>query len=541
MARATASRPPSPSPGRRREPSLARQMLVLQVLVVLLLGAAAIGLAAYDARRDARGDATHRVVAVATTFATSPDLVAAVQTAHPSREVQPLAEAVRRSAGVDFVTVMSLGLIRYSHPNPAEIGKRFVGDVGDAPEGHVFTEQYTGTLGPSVRAVVPIRDGGGRVVALVAVGIKVATIDRRMTRSLVVIVGAATAVLLLGLLGTWLVARRLRRQTHDLGAHELSRMYEFYAAVLGAMREGLVLLDHEGRVQLANAEAARLLGLPPDPVGRRFDELDLAPGLVAAALGATPSSDHLYAAGDRLVLVSSAPASWAGREVGAVVTLRDQTELRAATGELELVRGLTDSLHALNHEAANRLHTVVSLIELGRPTDALEFATTELQLAQSLTDRLVAAAGDPALTALLVGKSAEAAERNVDLTVEGELPALAGVASRDLVTVVGNLVDNAFEAVADGPDRRVRVRFAHADGRARVEVADSGPGLDPAQAEVALTRGWSSKAEAGHGLGLALVAGVARKHGGTVAIDRADLGGAAFVVTLEAAAAEDDA
>jgi sensor histidine kinase regulating citrate/malate metabolism len=516
---------------RAGEPSLARQMLVLQVIVVLLLGTAATALAAYDARHDTRSDATHRVVAVATTFAASPSLVAAVRTRHPSRRVQPLAEAVRHATGVDFVTVMSLRLIRYSHPNPAEIGKRFIGDVGTAPQGRVFTEQYTGTLGPSVRAVAPIRDRHGRVVALVAVGITVAAIDRQLTRTLVVIVAAAAGVLLLGLLGTWLVARRVRRQTHGLGPHELGRMYEFYAAVLGALREGLVLLDDEGRVQLANDEAHRLLGLPGDAVGRRFDDLGLAPGLVTAATGATPSSDHLYAAGDRLVLVNSSPATWEGHEVGAVVTLRDQTELRAATGELELVRGLTDSLQALTHEAANRLHTVVSLIELGRPDDALEFATAELHLSQALTERLVAAAGDPALTALLVGKSAEAAERGIDLAVEGELPELPGVAGRDLVTVVGNLVDNAFEAVAEAADRRVVVRFGHDEG-AVIEVDDSGPGLTEEQAELAVRRGWSSKAEAGHGLGLALVAGVARRLGGEVTIGRADLGGARFRVTL---------
>lgn len=524
----------APSPGRLHragEPSLARQMLVLQVVVVLLLGAAAIALAAYDARHDARADATHEVTGVATTFAASPDLVAAVQTRTPSTLVQPLAEAVRHASGVDFVTVMSMSRIRYSHPNPAEIGKRFIGDVGDAPQGHVFTEEYAGTLGPSVRAVAPIRDAHGRVVAMVAVGITVTAIDRRMTRTLAVILAAAAGVLLLGLAGTWLVSRRVRRQTHGLSAHELGRMYEFYAAVLAAMREGLVLLDDAGRVQLTNDEARRLLDLPEDVVGRRFDDLGLAPGLVGTALGATPSSDDLYAAGDRLVLVSSSPATWEGHEVGAVVTLRDQTELRAATGELELVRGLTDSLHALTHEAANRLHTVVSLIELGRPTDALEFATAELHLSQALTERLVAAAGDPALTALLVGKTAEAAERGIELAVEGELPDLGGIAGRDLVTVVGNLVDNAFEAVTSAPARQVRVRFSYAGG-AVIEVDDSGPGLTPEQAERALTRGWSTKAEAGHGLGLALVAGVARRHGGEVSIDRSDLGGARFRVTL---------
>lgn len=521
---------------RAAEPSLARQMLALQVAVVLLLVVAAIGLAVYDARHDARVDAIHEVSGVATTFAAEPDLVAAVQTPQPAVAVQPLAEAVRHASGVDFVTVMSMDRIRYSHPNPAEIGRRFIGDVGDAPQGHVFTEEYSGTLGPSVRAVAPIRDSAGHVVAMVAVGIKVAAIDRRVARTLAGILAAAAAVLLLGLGGSWLVAQRVQRQTHGLGARELGRMYEFYAAVLGAMREGLVLLDDSGHVQLANDEAQRLLDLPQDAVGRRFDELGLAPGLVDAALGATASSDHLYAAGDRLLLVSSSPASWQGREVGAVVTLRDQTELRAATGELELVRGLTDSLQSLTHEAANRLHTVVSLIELGRPADALEFATAELELSQSLTDRLVAAAGDPALTALLVGKSAEAAERGIELTVEGELPELDGIAGRDLVTVVGNLLDNAFDAVGRSATRQVRVRFRHGDAEqaAVIQVDDSGPGLSPEQADRALTRGWSTKAEAGHGLGLALVAGVARRHGGEVTIERGDLGGASFRVTLAA-------
>ena len=242
MAGATA--PPRRLHREGAEPSLARQVLVLQVLIVLLLGAAAIGLAAYDAHHDAREDATHRVTAVATTFAASPSLVAAVQAPHPGRTVEPLAEAVRHASGVDFVTVMSLGLIRYSHPDPRQIGKPFIGDVGRAPQGELFTEQYSGTLGPSVRVVAPIRDARGRVVALVAVGITVSAIDRQITRTLVVILGAAAGVLLIGIAGTWLVARRVRRQTHGLGAHEL----DGYAAVVTAAtvacaETGTVVLD----------------------------------------------------------------------------------------------------------------------------------------------------------------------------------------------------------------------------------------------------------------------------------------------------------
>jgi len=243
-------------------------------------------------------------------------------------------------------------------------------------------------------------------------------------------------------------------------------MYEYYRAVLHAVREGLLLVDPDGRVQLVNDEARRLLDLPADVVGRSMGELDLPPALAATAAGDIAGADELYVTGDRVLLASSSPAYWDGREVGAVVTLRDHTELQQLTGELDVVRGLTESLRAQTHEAANRLHTVISLIEMGRTGEAVDFATEELQIAQMLADRVVGAAGEPVAAALLLGKAAEAAERGIQLTLTGALPAEQGVAtSRELVTVLGNLVDNAFEAVSGQEDRRVAVHLEGGPGR----------------------------------------------------------------------------
>ena len=236
--------------------------------------------------------------------------------------------------------------------------------------------------------------------------------------------------------------------------------------------------------------------------------------------------------GDRVLVVSSSPAEWDGRAVGAVVSLRDHTELRSVTGELDVVRGLTDSLRAQNHEAANRLHTVVSLVEMGRPEQAVEFATEELALAQRLTDDVVGAVGDEVVAALLLGKSAEARERGIELDVVGALP--GDRPSRDLVTVLGNLVDNAFDAVAElprGAERRVRVTLGGTAEQPVVRVDDTGAGLDDDEAAHALDRGWTTKAE-GRGVGLALVGQVARRHGGGVTISRSELGGASFTVEL---------
>jgi sensor histidine kinase regulating citrate/malate metabolism len=511
---------------------VARQILVLQVLVVLVVVVVAVALATYDARRSTRDHARDQAVAVAESVADSPTVRSALATADPSAVLQPFAEEVRKDTAVDFVVVMRLDRTRYSHPDPRQIGGKFIGDLGGAPRGHVFTQEYAGTLGPSERAVVPVRasDTDRRVVALVSVGITLDRIDTQLWRSLLGVGLAALAVLAVGIGGAWLINRRLRRQTHGMGEREITRMYEYYRAVLHAVREGLVLLDSAGRVQLVNDEARRLLSLPEDVVGRAVTELGLPPGLVAAVTGDTAEADDIYVTGDHVLVVSSSPAYWGGREVGAVVTLRDRTELIDVTGELDVVRALSESLRSQNHEAANRLHTVVSLIEMGRPDEAVTFATEELHVAQRLTDQVVSAVEEPVLAALLLGKTAQAAERGIDLTVEGDLRA-GTVEPRDLVTVVGNLVDNALDAVAGRDERRVEVRVSGDDRAVTVVVDDSGPGVPPDDAARVLERGWSTKAS-GSGIGLALVGQVARRSGGAVTIGTSPLGGARFTVTL---------
>jgi two-component system, CitB family, sensor kinase len=305
----------------------------------------------------------------------------------------------------------------------------------------------------------------------------------------------------------------------------------------------LLLLDRGGRLQLVNDEARRLLALPDDALGRPIDGLGLPPTLGGALTGGEQRTDELHLTGDRILVVSQAPARWDGHILGTVVTLRDHTELRALTGELASMRGLAESLHAHAHEAANQLHTVISLIELGRPAEALRYAAAELDVAQRLTDRVVDAIGEPVLAALLLGKVAEATQRGVDLTIAEDVAVPAGAADpRDLVTIVGNLLDNALDA-AQGAAGPRWVRFAanvavdpHPPDDAQqlvLRVADSGPGLEPADVMRAFDRGWSTKSTdrlAGRGLGLALVAQAVHRYGGRVDVSRGH--GAVFTVRI---------
>ncbi|MBT0567434.1 sensor histidine kinase [Williamsia sp. CHRR-6] len=504
--------------------SLAGQVFTVHVVAVLVLVVTAGSLAAYDARRDGDRSARDQVRAVAVALADAPSTAAAIESGTATAQLQPVTEQVRDETSLAFITIMSPDRVRFTHTNPAMIGGRFVGTIAPALAGRVFTETYTGTLGPSVRAVAPVRDRSGRVIGLVAAGITTSTLAQRWLGQLPVIVAITVAALVASLVGVWAMRRRLLRQTHGLAPEELRVMYEHHDAVLHAVNEGLVVVD-DGAVALVNDEARRLLGLGDGPV-----RLADVPEFVSAAADpdVDPESirDEVHVTGERVLVVNRSSVHGPRGTRSAVITVRDRTELQGALGELDSLRVFAESLRSQAHESANRLHTVVGLVEMGRPADAVRFATTELQLSQHLVDRLTAAVAEPALVALLLGKSAQAHERGIALAITEETqldppsdseaePALSG---SELVTVAGNLIDNALDA-CDRADPWVEVTVRQDATELVIRVADSGPGMDPAELDRARRRGYSTKAagpHGGRGLGLALVSQVVSRHGGSI-------------------------
>ena len=535
--------------------SIAAKLFALQLAVIVTLAVIAVGWIWADARADVERDAAAKTLAVAETIAIDPFVHDALATADPTAELQPYAVDVMREAGVDFITIMAPDRIRYTHPDPSQIGKEFLGNIDRALAGEAFTETYTGTLGPSVRAVVPIEDAAGEVVALVSAGITVSNTQVALGGRIATVIAAAAVMIALGALGAWLLSRYLRRVTWGRGAEEMSRMFAYYEGVLHSIGEGLVLQDASNAIVLANDRAAELLGLPPQLPRRTsrdgapipLAELGL-PASVAEVLARRDAvvdeivitETHVLVV-DRDVIVSrERPGDRGARRVGTVTTLRDHTRLQELTGELATMTTLSDALRSQAHEFANRLHTIIALIELGRSDEAVELASSELALSQALADRLLSAVEEPVLLALLLGKAAQAGERGIAFEVD--LPdrlEATHLDPRDLITIVGNLIDNALDAAADTSAPRVDVSIATGDGMLRIGVADSGPG--PREGVRVFDLGVTTKADAagpaapgtpaaptgetgptggtgathGHGIGLALVRqSVARLGGG---------------------------
>ena len=415
-----------------------------------------------------------------------------------------------------------------------------------------MVETYTGTLGPSVRAVVPIRaSSSGPVVALVAVGVTVGALAPEIAARIAAIGALAGGIVVLALLGTALLGRRMRRLTHGLRAGELDLMHRYYDAVLHSVREGMVLLDPAGTVRLMNDEAARLLGVSRETVGCNVSELGLPTSLARALAGPERQVDAVHLARDRVLVVSALPAvnpsALAGRAaLGRAITLRDHTEMTELTSELGMSRSLTEALRSQSHESANRLHAVITLVELGRGQEAVAFATEEIRVAQQLADDVIGSIADPVVAAVLLGKAQVAAERGIEFVVtedsdlDRDALSDAEISAREMLTVVGNLADNALDAISAHTEpraaRRVTVTVRRTDPDADavlIVVADTGPGLDPGTAHLAFARGWSTKTDAtphGHGLGLGLVGQIVARHNGRITVDSD--GGAVFRVEM---------
>ncbi|MDH6218863.1 sensor histidine kinase [Streptomyces pseudovenezuelae] len=516
------------------------QVLLMQVAIAAGVAVLATGLFLAPLSDQLDNEAMHRALAIAQTTAEQPQIAEDIQNTAPTVDgpVQTEAERIRKATNAEYIVVLDWRWVRWSHTDTKQIGRTVSTDPSQALAGQQVMEIDSGTLGRSARGKVPLRDADGRIIGAVSVGIAYDSVRARLLSAIPGLLAYAGGALAVGALAAWLVSRRVQRQTRDLAFSDISGLLAEREAMLHGIREGVVALDRTGRIRLLNDEAHRLLGIDAQAVGRPPDEA-LGSGRTADILaGRVTGTDLLTVRGQRVLVANRMPTD----DGGAVATLRDRTELEQLGRELDSTLGLIDALRAQDHEHANRMHTLLGLLELEMFDDAVEFVGEVVGDHRTTAEQVTEKIQDPLLAALLVGKATVAAERGVALWVSDRtrLPDRL-VDPRGLVTIVGNLVDNALDAVAGTPHARVEVEL-RAEGRTAVlRVRDTGPGIPTENHELIFTDGWSTKEPPAHrrrGIGLSMVRRLAERQGGSATVGAADGGGAEFTVVLPEALAE---
>jgi two-component system, CitB family, sensor kinase len=514
---------------------LSTQILLLQLAIIVLTLGTGLAVSIAQARRQLDKQSGKQSLAIARTVAATPEVGRAFHSADPPRVIQPIAERVRRATSASFVVVANRRGIRYSHPDPAKVGKHLSTPPGAVLSGNEFVGVQTGSLGRSVRAKVPIYEDG-RIIGLVSVGLLERNVSAQLRADLPVILIPPALGLALGIVGSVLLARRIKRQTFGLEPDAIAALLEQREAMLHGIREGTLATDTAGRITLVNDEAKRLLDLDDSALGRSLADIVPAGHIREVLLGNVDLPDQVVLVNDRVLVVNRMPVSIRGNDVGAVITLRDRTELEALVRERDEARGLARALRAQEHDFSHKLHVVAGLIELGRYDEAVGFINQSSLVHQALVGSIVDNVGDPALVALLLGKAAVASERGIDLRVGEETRLPDHVEdNQTLISVLGNLVDNAIDSV--GSTERgsgwIEVTIRDEPDGTYIRVHDSGPGVDPALAEEIFEDGFTTKLARGttrRGLGLALVRQAVRRRGGSVEVENEE--GALFRIFL---------
>ncbi|HSC02921.1 MAG TPA: sensor histidine kinase [Solirubrobacteraceae bacterium] len=501
---------------------------ILASVVGILLASTVVGfvLVTLNQRSELESQYEQRALAIARTFAAIPSIRQAAASPTPAarQSIQSLAEQVRRETVASYIVVIDQHGIRYSHPNPTLIGQS-VGEPVIALDGRDHLRIDQGTLGPSANARVPLRAPGSRaIIGEVSAGILERRVSSQLLHEVPSLLLYFAGALAIGVVASLTLARRLKRSTFGLELDEIAALVQEREAMLHGIREGVIAIDPDGRVTLINDEARRLIPLDDDPVGRPIEDLVSHPRLSDLLTGKMTGVDRIVVTDDHILMVNRMPVSRQGRDLGAVVTLRDRTELEGLLRELDSVDALTDALRAQQHEFSNRMHTVAGLIELGDRDAAVRYALDvsgqSAGRAEAIRERVEA----PEIAALLMAKATVAAERGVQLELSEDSRLTATeIDTTTMVSVIGNLIDNAIDAAAAGaPPAQVTVRLTTCEQNVTIRVSDSGPGVPDELGSRIFTDGFSTKPPDGRrhrGIGLALVHRLVSRAGGTAVVN----------------------
>lgn len=483
----------------------------------------------------------NRALNIAVTTANRPDVIDGFVNEDPSSVLQPIAETVRELSGAEYVVIGNAEGIRYAHPVPERIGQKMVGDDNERAliNGESYISEATGTLGPALRGKTPVKNDYGEIVGVISVGFLKDDISHTFFEYVDSIVTIVLVAIVLGVIGSTILARSIKKVLFNLEPTEIAHLFTERNSLIESVREGIIMVDQSARISMVNQAAYETLSLPEDSllIGRHIEEVLPNTHLPQVLLSGEKQFDRTMEIRGKKAIVNRIPILVGKEVVGAVSSFRLQSDFDQLTTELSQVKQYTEALRAQTHEYKNFLYTISGLIQLNSLDEALYLIHDETQEHQSLIQFVTRRLQDPYLGGLVIGLFNRARELKVRFILDEDsyLQNLPKHLEKSLfVSIIGNLVTNAFEAVEHlaEPDRMVRLFILDNGLEILLEVEDSGNGLSPNLQDFIFKSRISTKEGQDRGYGLVRVSENIRDLNGAVSIENGDLGGVLFVISI---------
>lgn len=480
-----------------------------------------------------------RALHVAETIAIMPEVREAFLKENPSEIIQPIAEKVRIETDADFIVVGNKDGVRYAHPVKDRIGEEMVGGDNQAvlEEGKSYVSKATGTLGPSLRGKVPIQDEQGHIIGVVSVGFSINDIDEVVKTYADRVVWIAVIGLIIGVFGSVYLARSIKKMMFGLEPEEISSLYEERSAVIESVREGIMVIDKSGSIRLVNEAAYNILSLEANRniIGEHILKVVPNSSILEVLRTGEKQLDRQLEIEGEAVIANRLPVKVGQEVIGAVSSFRLKSEMDQLTEELSQVKRYTEALRAQTHEHQNLLYTLSGLIQLESYEEAIELIHTETAVQQDFVQFIMKKLQNPWLGGILIGFYNRARELKIDFMLDREssLQRLSPhIDSSHIVSILGNLIKNAFESAENSEEKQVRLFVTDVGEEIVIEIEDSGLGIEDAIVSYIFNRGFSTKKGEKRGYGLAKVRELVEELQGSIAIEKGDLGGALFIVAL---------
>lgn len=517
--------------------SLAGQFLVFQLVVVAVVLVAVAAVSVTQSTKEFRDVRGQRMIAVAENLASTPIVHERYADPFAAQILAPDVDRAVALSGAGLAEIVDPGGVIRVSSDPLRIGRTLDLAGSGVRRGRAWFGDLDVDGAHGLAGQVPINDINGAVLAVISVSERYPSVWQLLSGAgerLMVYLGLGAA---LGMLASWLLSRRIKRQTRGLEIAEIAGLAEHREALLHSIREGVVAVNNEGIVTVLNDSAQELLDVTPNAVGRRVDDVAIDPAVTEFLLSGEERRDVVIVTRSRVLALNRRAATSQGERIGSVTTMRDSTELASMQGQLSSHKSVTDTLRAQTHEFANQLHTISGLVQLGEYDSVRDFVGALTRRRAEISDAVTQLVSDPAVAALLIAKTSLAAESGVVLTIAGDshLSVLDPALATDVITLLGNLIDNAVDVSEGSASPRVTVQLEDTgDAGMTVSVTDSGPGVPERLREEIFARGVTSKPDVpgGRGIGLALVRLVSTQLGGSVEVTDAPSGGACFRVSL---------